>query len=83
MINEIILLIMFFHLSIFGDSGIVNGTDNKKNIEERISFIQNMSLSFDSFGILILLFNFGNLALGLGQELIKIYQEYQIKMEKE
>ncbi len=74
---------MFFHLSIFGDSGIVNGTDNKKNIEERISFIQNMSLSFDSFGILILLFNFGNLALGLGQELIKIYQEYQIKMEKE
>ncbi len=42
-----------------------------------------MSISFDSFGILIVLFNFGNLALGLGQELIKIYQDYQIKKEKD
>jgi hypothetical protein len=28
MVNEICLLIMFYHLFIFGDSGIVNGTDN-------------------------------------------------------
>ena len=76
-------MIMFFHLYIFGDSGIVNGTDNKINIDWRISFIQNMSLSFDSFGILIILFNFGNLALGMDQNIIKIYQDYQIKKEKE
>jgi hypothetical protein len=42
-----------------------------------------MSFSFDSFGILILLFNFGNLALGMGQNIIKIYQDYQIEKEKE
>ena len=83
MVNEICLLIMFIHLYIFGDSGIVNGTDNRINIDERISFIQNMSISFDSFGILILFFNFGNLALCLGQELIKIYEDCQIKKEKE
>jgi hypothetical protein len=32
-----------------------------------------MSISFDSFGILIILFNFGNLALVIGQSMIKIY----------
>jgi hypothetical protein len=42
-----------------------------------------MSFSFDSFGILILFFNFGNLALGMGQKIIKIYLEYQIEKEKE
>jgi len=36
------------------------GTDKK------IDFIQNISFSFDSFGVLIVLFNFGNLALGVG-----------------
>ena len=42
-----------------------------------------MSLSFDSFVILILLFNFGNLALGIGKEIIKMYEKYQLKKEKE
>jgi len=54
---------MFGHLFMFGDSGIVNGTDNKISMTVKINFIQNVSLSFDSIGIAILIFNFGNLAL--------------------
>ena len=42
-----------------------------------------MSLSFDSFGILILLFNFGNLAIDIGKQIIKMYEKYQLKKEKE
>ena len=82
MMNEICLLIMFLHLFIFGESGIVNGTENKISTEERISFIQNMSLSFDTFGVLILLFNFGNLAIDIGKQIMNIYEEYQLKREK-
>ncbi len=41
-----------------------------------------MSISFDSFGILIVLFNFGNLAFGFDKEIFKIYKEYEIKKEK-
>jgi len=35
-----------------------------------------MSISFDSFGVIILLFNFGNLALDIGREIIKKYEEH-------
>ncbi len=65
MFNETCLLIMFCHLFIFGDSGIVNGIDNQISIEGKIAFTQNLSISFDSFGVLILIFNFGNLALSV------------------
>ena len=67
MVNEVSLLIMFSHLLLFGDCGIINGTYSLINISKKIAFIQNMSISFDSFGVLILIFNFGNLALCLGQ----------------
>jgi len=83
MMNEICLMIMFLHLFIFGESGIVNGTENNISTEGRISFIQNMSLSFDTFGVLILLLNFGNLAIDIGKQIMNIYEEYQLKREKE
>jgi len=67
MVNEVSLLIMFCHLLLFGDCGIVNGTYSLINTSKRIAFIQNISLSFDSFGVLILIFNFGNLAMCLGE----------------
>ena len=50
----------------FGDSGIVNGTDNKISIDDRISFIQNIGISFVSLGVLIFIINFANLAISLG-----------------
>ena len=40
-----------------------------------------MSFSFDSIGVLILLFNFANLASSIGSEFIKMYENYQIKKE--
>ena len=57
---------MYYHLLMFGDSGTVNGTDNRISIDDRISFIQNISISFDSMGVLIIIFNFVNLAISLG-----------------
>ncbi len=69
MFNEICLLMMFLHLFIFGESGIVNGTDNLISTEERITFIQNFGLSFDSFGVLILLFNIGIMAVSVGHSI--------------
>ena len=57
---------MFYHLIIFGDSGIVNGTYNLIDIDRRILFIKNMSFSFDFFGILILLFNLANYSYMMG-----------------
>ena len=68
--NEICLGIVYFHLFNFGDSGIVNASDNKISIDERIQFIQNLSLSFDFFGILIIIFNFAFLTVNLGQQII-------------
>ena len=69
MFNEICLLMMFLHLFIFGESGIVNGTDNLIITEGRITFIQNFGLSFDSFGVLILLFNIGIMAVSVGHSI--------------
>ena len=69
MFNEICLLMMFLHLYIFGESGIVNGTDNLISTEGRITFIQNLGLSFDSFGVLILLFNIGIMAVSVGHSI--------------
>ena len=57
---------MYYHLLMFGDSGTVNGTDNQISIDDRISFTQNISISFDSMGVLIIIFNFVNLAISLG-----------------
>ena len=59
-------MIIFYHLFIFGDRGIVNGTNNKIRIDAKIYFIQITRISFDLFGIFILLFNFANFALSLG-----------------
>jgi hypothetical protein len=73
---------MFCHLFIFGETGTVNGTDNKIITEGRINFIQNIGLSFDSFGIFILLFNFGNLALNVGLMINLTYKRYQLKNQK-
>jgi len=81
MFNEVCLLLMFYHLPIFGDSGIVNGTDTRISIDFKIQFLQNTSFTFDFCGVLILLFNFANLALSIGQSIIKTYEEYQIKKE--
>ena len=53
MFNEICLLMMFLHLYIFGEGGIVNGTDNLISTEGRITFIQNIGLLFDSFDYII------------------------------
>ena len=50
-------MIIFYHLFIFGDRGIVNGTNNKIRIDAKIYFIQITRISFDLFGIFILLFN--------------------------
>jgi len=36
MFNESCLLLMFYHLFIFGDSGIVNGTDTKLSVDFKI-----------------------------------------------
>ena len=36
MVNEISLLIMFYHLFTFGDSGTVNGTDSQIVSQKRI-----------------------------------------------
>ncbi len=69
MFNEICLLMMFLHMFIFGESGIVNGTDNLICTEGRITFIQNFGLSFDSFGVLILLFNIGIMAVSVGHSI--------------
>ena len=69
MFNEICLLMMFLHLFIFGESGIVNGTDNLISTEGRITFIQNFGLSFDSFGVLILLFNISIMAVSVGHSI--------------
>ena len=81
--NETCLLMMFYHLYIFGDSGIVNGTDNQISIDARIQFIQNFSISFDIFGILIIIFNFSSLAISLGQEINLMYEECRIEKVKE
>ena len=50
----------------FGDTGIVNGTDNQIGTSKKISFITNLSISFDSIGILIIVFNFAFLAYSIG-----------------
>ena len=38
-VNEICLILMFYHLILFGDTGIINGSDNKINIDLKIQFI--------------------------------------------
>ena len=73
MFNEVFLLLMFYHLFIFGDSGIVNGTESKISINLKIQFIQNLSFSFDLVGIQIIILNFANLALSIGYALIKTF----------
>jgi hypothetical protein len=62
MFNEVFLLLMFYHLFIFGDSGIVNGTESRISIDLKIKFIQNLSFCFDLVGIQIIILNFVNLA---------------------
>jgi hypothetical protein len=57
---------MYYHLFTFGDSGIVNGTDNNVNSQRRIQFVSNLSISFDSFGVFIIIINIANLAYSLG-----------------
>jgi hypothetical protein len=57
----------------FGSSGIVNATDTRINIEERILFVENISISFVSLGVLIFIINFANLAINLGNEIVKAY----------
>jgi len=47
----------------------VNGTDNLISTEGRITFIQNIGLSFDSFGVLILLFNISIMAVSVGHSI--------------
>ena len=64
---------MYYHLFIFGSSGIVNATDTRINIEERILFVENISISFVSLGVLIFIINFANLAINLGNEIVKAY----------
>ena len=36
MFNEVCLILMFYHLFIFGDSGIVNGTDTRISMDLKI-----------------------------------------------
>ena len=57
---------MYYHLFAFGDSGIVNGTDNNVTSQRRIQFVSNLSISFDSFGVFIIIINIANLAYSLG-----------------
>ena len=64
---------MHYHLFIFGNSGIVNATDTQINIEDRILFEENISISFVSLGVLIFIINFANLAISLGYEIVKAY----------
>jgi hypothetical protein len=71
--NESCLILMYYHLFIFGNSGIVNATDTRINIEERILFVENISISFVSLGVLIFIINFANLAISLGYEIVKAY----------
>jgi len=35
-------------------------------------------MSFDIFGVLVIIFNFGNLAISLGKGILKMYEDYQL-----
>jgi hypothetical protein len=56
-LNEVMLLVMFYMLFWFLDGGLINGTDNKISLPSQIKFINYTDFVFLSLGFFIVFTN--------------------------